>query len=42
MAAHRAKNKSNAQEQARRARARGFKASVFKKKKCWGVSVTKK
>ena len=42
MAAKRATTKMNAKERAKKARKRGLKASVFKKKKGYGVSVTKK
>jgi len=42
MAAHRCKNKKNADDYASRMRKRGFNASVFKKKKGYGVSVTRK
>ena len=42
MVGHRAKNKTTAKEQAKEARAKGFEASVFKKKKVYGVSVTRK
>lgn len=42
MTAHTAKNKTTAKAQAMRARAKGFMASIFKKKKGFGVSVTTK
>ncbi len=42
MASRRAKNKKNALAVAKRMRNKGFKASVFKKKKGYGVSVTRK
>jgi len=42
MAAHRALNKTTAKKQAIEARKKGFKASIYKKTKGWGVSVTRK
>ena len=42
MVGHRANTKTTAKKQAMRARKRGLKASVFKKKKGYGVSVTRK
>lgn len=42
MTVHRAKNKTTAKEAASKARKKGFNASPFKKKKGYGVSVTRK
>jgi len=42
MAAHKALNKTTAKKQAAKARKKGFKASIYKKVKGWGVSVTRK
>ena len=42
MVGHKAKNKTTAKKQAAKARKKGFDASVFKKKKGYGVSVTRK
>jgi len=42
MVGHRALNKTTAKKQAKEARKKGFKASVYKKAKGWGVSVTRK
>lgn len=42
MVGHRAKTKSSAEKQATKARKKGFSASVYKKKKGYGVSVTRK
>ncbi len=42
MAPHSAKNKTTAKMAAARARAKGFEATIFKKKKGYGVSVTRK
>ena len=42
MVGHRANTKTTAKKAAAKARKRGFKASVFKKKKGYGVSVTRK
>lgn len=42
MVAHKAKTKTTAKKQAMKARDKGFSASVFKKKKGYGVSVTRK
>ncbi len=42
MTSHRAKNKSSAKRQAEKARKKGLHASIFKKKKGYGVSVTRK
>ncbi|KKM92377.1 hypothetical protein LCGC14_1219020 [marine sediment metagenome] len=42
MVGHRANSKMSAKNAAKRARKKGFKASVFKKKKGYGVSVTRK
>lgn len=39
MVGHRANTKTTAKKQAEKARKKGFKASVYKKKKGWGVSV---
>jgi len=41
MAVHRANTKTTAKKQAMRARDKGFTASVYKKKKGYGVSVTR-
>ena len=42
MASHIAKNKTTAKKQAAKAREKGFEASIYKKKKRYGVSVTRK
>jgi len=42
MVMHRAKNKTSAKKQAKMARKKGLKASIYKKKKGYGVSVTRK
>ena len=42
MVGHRAKNKTTAKAQAAMARKKGLEASIFKKKKGYGVSVTRK
>lgn len=42
MVGHKANTKTTAKKQATKARKKGFKASVFKKKKGYGVSVTRK
>ena len=42
MVAKRATTTMNAMERAAKARKMGFKASIFKKKKGYGVSVTRK
>ena len=42
MVGHRALTKTTAKKQASEARSKGFKASVYKKKKRFGVSVTRK
>jgi hypothetical protein len=42
MASHRCKNKKNANALARKMERKGFNASVYKKKKGYGVSVTRK
>jgi len=42
MVGHNAKNKTTAKARATRARNRGFEASVYKKKKGYGVSITRK
>jgi len=42
MVGHRALTKTTAKKQACEARKKGFKATVYKKKKGWGVSVTRK
>ena len=42
MAVHRSKNKTTAKKKAMKARKKGFNASVFKKAKGYGVSVTRK
>lgn len=42
MVGHRALTKTSAKAQAKKARKKGFNASIYKKKKGWGVSVTKK
>jgi len=39
---HKAKNKTTATERAAKARSGGFSASIYKKKKGYGVSVTRK
>lgn len=41
MVGHRAATKSSAKKMATRMRRKGFSASVFKKKKGYGVSVTR-
>lgn len=41
MVGHRANTKSTAKKQAKKARKRGFDANIYKKKKGWGVSVTR-
>ena len=41
MVGHRAKKKSTANMKAARMRKKGFNASVYKKKKGWGISVTR-
>lgn len=41
MVGHRANTKSTAKKQAEKARKRGFKTSIYKKKKGYGVSVTR-
>ena len=41
MAVHRAKNKTTAMEAAKKFRAKGFNATVFKTEKGWRVSVTR-
>ena len=42
MVAKRALTKTSAKKRAKKARRRGMKASVFKKKRGYGVSVTKR
>ena len=42
MVGHMAKSKASAKIQAAKARKKGFNATVFKKKKNYGVSVTRK
>lgn len=42
MASHYAKKKKNANALARKMEQKGFNASVYKKKKGYGISVTKK
>lgn len=42
MAGHRANNKTTAKKRAKKARKKGFTAGVYKKKKGYGVSVTRK
>ena len=42
MVGHRAKNKTTAKVMAMKARKKGLEASIFKKKKGYGVSVTRK
>ena len=42
MVGHRANTKGSAKRQATRARKRGLEASIYKKKKGYGVSVTRK
>jgi len=42
MVGHRANSKTSAKKQAMKARSDGFKAGIYKKKKGWGVSVTRK
>lgn len=42
MTAHRAKSKANANMMASKMRKKGLEASVYKKKKGYGVSVTRK
>ena len=42
MVGHRANTKTTAKKQAERARAKGFNANIYKKKKGWGVSVTRR
>lgn len=42
MVGHRAKSKTSAKNQAARARDKGFDANIYKKKKGYGVSVTRK
>jgi len=42
MVGHRAKSKNSAKKQAMKARKKGFEASIYKKKKGYGVSVTRK
>ncbi len=41
MVGHRANSKMTAKKAAKKARKKGFKATVFKKKKGYGVSVTR-
>lgn len=41
MTGHRAKTKTSAKKQASKARRKGFDAAIYKKKKGWGVSVTR-
>lgn len=42
MVGHRANTKTSAKMQAKKARKKGLKAAIFKKKKGYGVSVTRK
>lgn len=42
MVGHRAKSKTSARKQAAKARSKGFDANVYKKKKGYGVSITRK
>ena len=42
MVAHRAATKATARVQAMRARKKGYESAIYKKKKGWGVSVTRK
>ena len=42
MAGHKANTKTTARKQARKARKKGFNAGIYKKKKGYGVSVTRK
>jgi len=42
MVGHRANTKTTAKRQAERMRGKGFNASVYKKKKGYGVSVTRR
>ena len=42
MAVHRAKNKSTAKTAAKRLRKKGLSVSIFKKKKGFGISSTRK
>ena len=42
MVGHRANTKTTAKKRAAKAREKGLEASIYKKKKGWGVSVTKK
>jgi len=42
MVSYNAQKKVNAEERAKKARKKGYVASVFKKKKGYGISVTKK
>lgn len=41
MVSHSARTKANAEERARKLRKMGLNASVYKKKKGWGVSSTR-
>jgi hypothetical protein len=42
MVGHRCKNKMTAKKMAMKARKKGFEATVYKRKKGYGVSVTRK
>ena len=42
MVGHRAKTKTTAKKMAKKMRKKGLEASIYKKKKGFGVSVTKK
>jgi len=42
MVGHRANTKATAKKAAMKARKKGFEATIFKKKKGYGVSVTRK
>jgi len=42
MVGHRAVTKSSAKKQAKKARRKGFNAGIYKKKKGYGVSITRK
>jgi len=42
MVGHRANTKTSAKKAATQARKKGFDANIYKKKKGWGVSVTRR
>jgi len=42
MVGHRANTKTSAKNAAKKARCKGFNAAIYKKKKGYGVSVTRK